>query len=109
MNEERESDHYTLFGRTLCPEAYPTPTCIASKRRPQGLQETTDIHPNLFPPAQGCEKSGGCSLLCLFIPLVFFGFFFFSAFQETIIIQIIAVIYSAIRAARCGGRGAETD
>ncbi|XP_063498859.1 uncharacterized protein [Symphalangus syndactylus] len=28
---------------------------------------------------------------------------------ETIIIQIIAVIYSAIRAARCGGRGAETD
>lgn len=30
-------------------------------------------------------------------------------FQETIIIQIIAVIYSAIRAARCGGPGAETD
>lgn len=41
-------------------------------------------------------------------PCFVLGFFFFP-FQETIIIQIIAVIYSAIRVARCSGRRAETD
>lgn len=77
----------------------PTPPHLLHPKKALGSLETTDTHPNVFLPAQGWEKSGGCSLLCLFIPV-----FFFSAFQETIIIQIIAVIYSAIRAAGCGGR-----
>lgn len=72
----------------------------------EGLRiETTDTHPNIFPQPRAVRNQVAALSSVYLFPF----FFFFSAFQETIIIQIIAVIYSAIRAARCGGRGAETD
>lgn len=89
--------------KQLCPEAHPTPTCPASKKTLRICRGplTPSLVDSLRPELR--NQVAALSSVYLFPP-------FFFPFRETIIIQIIVVIYSAIRAARCGcgGPGAAT-